>query len=171
MKMQEIQGMIDQYIFYILGGMALIILFSLILLILQARRLKRIQKRYEKFMQKEEVDLENLLIHYAKKVNTLQNEQEKMQQIIESLKKQLTFCVQKVGVVRYNAIEKMGADLSFTVALLDDSNNGVVLNGIYSREGSYTYAKPIQDGKSDYTLSEEELQAIEKAKQVNGSNE
>lgn len=68
-----------------------------------------------------------------------------------------------MGVVRYQAIANMGADLSYTVALLDEQNDGVVLNGIYGRDGCYTYAKPINAGKSTYNLSEEEIQAIEQA--------
>ena len=47
--------------------------------------------------------------------------------------------------------------------MLDDKNNGVVLNGIYSREMSNIYAKPVENGKSNYTLSEEEKMAIDKA--------
>ena len=64
--------------------------------------------------------------------------------------------IQKVGIIRYNAYKDTGSDLSFTLALLDENNNGVVLNGIYSREMSNIYAKPIENGKSTYTLSDEE---------------
>ena len=53
--------------------------------------------------------------------------------------------------------------MSFSLALLDEYNTGVVLNGIYSREMSNIYAKPIKEGKSSYTLSEEEKEAIRKA--------
>ena len=51
--------------------------------------------------------------------------------------------------------------------MLDEKNNGVVLNGIYSREMSNIYAKPVENGKSTYTLSNEEKQAIEKAINTN----
>ena len=50
-----------------------------------------------------------------------------------------------------------GSDLSFALALLDNQNNGVLLNGIYSREMSNIYAKPIYNGESPYALSEEEI--------------
>lgn len=69
----------------------------------------------------------------------------------------------KIGIVRYNAFKDVGSNLSFTLALLDNNNNGVVLNGIYSRDNSNIYAKPIKDGKSEYILSDEEKEAIEKA--------
>ena len=86
-----------------------------------------------------------------------------MQTSIEYMEKVVKNCVQKVGVVRYQAIQNMGADLSYTVALLDENNDGVVFNGIYGRDGCYTYAKPIIEGKSSYNLSDEEVQAIENA--------
>ena len=77
-------------------------------------------------------------------------------------------CIQKIGIVRYNAFKDTGSDLSFALAMLDEKNNGVVLNGIYSREMSNIYAKPVEKGKSKYTLSEEEQQAIQKAIEDNG---
>ena len=82
---------------------------------------------------------------------------------INLLDKDLENCVQKVGIYRYSAFQDTGSDLSFTLALLDEHDNGVVFNGIYSREMSNIYAKPIEDGKSKYTLSEEEKIAIDRA--------
>ena len=71
--------------------------------------------------------------------------------------------ISKVGIVRYSAFRDTGSDLSFTLALLNKENDGVVLNGIYSREISNIYAKPIKNGESTYTLSKEEKEAISKA--------
>ena len=71
--------------------------------------------------------------------------------------------ISKVGIVRYSAFRDTGSDLSFTLALLNKHNDGVVLNGIYSREMSNIYAKPIKNAESTYTLSNEEKQAIQKA--------
>ena len=79
------------------------------------------------------------------------------------MEKNLVKSIKKVGIIRYNAFKDVGSDLSFALALLDDQNNGVVLNGIYAREMSNIYAKPIENGKSNYVLSEEESQAIQKA--------
>ena len=70
---------------------------------------------------------------------------------------------QKIGIVRYNAFKDTGSDLSFSLAILDAHNNGVVLNGIYARDSSNIYAKPIENGQSKYILSNEEKEAIYKA--------
>ena len=72
-------------------------------------------------------------------------------------------CIQKVGIYRYNAYKDTGSDLSFTVCLLDEKNNGVVFNGIYSRDMSNIYAKPIENGMSKYKVTPEEQEAINRA--------
>jgi len=72
-------------------------------------------------------------------------------------------CIQKVGMVRYNAFEDVGGELSFSLALLDGHDNGVVLSGLYGREESHIYAKPIEGGMSSVNLSDEEREAIRRA--------
>ena len=72
-------------------------------------------------------------------------------------------CVQKVAIMRYRAFEDVGSDLSFSIAILDGNNDGIVLTGLYGRQQSTTYAKPIDNGISRYDLSEEELSVIQEA--------
>ena len=69
----------------------------------------------------------------------------------------------KCGIYRYNAYKDSGSELSFALALLDERNDGIVLNGIYSREMSNIYAKPIKNGVSEYKITEEENEAIKRA--------
>ena len=73
--------------------------------------------------------------------------------------------MQKVGFVRYNAFKDTGSELSFALAILNRNNTGIILNGIYSRETSNIYAKSIENGKSEYRLSEEETIALNEALQ------
>lgn len=75
----------------------------------------------------------------------------------------LARCVQRVGLVRYDAFEGSGGRLSFSLALLDGRGDGVVLSVLASREGSYAYAKALRDGVPSHPLSEEEKQAISAA--------
>ena len=97
------------------------------------------------------------------RVERVERQNAEITSFIQTLDKNLEKCIQKIGIVRYNAFKDTGSDLSFTLALLDEKNNGVVLNGIYSREMSNIYAKPVKEGKSQYTLSEEEQEAIKRA--------
>ncbi len=72
--------------------------------------------------------------------------------------------IQKIGFVRFNPFERVGGDQSFVVAFLDDQDNGIILNFLYTREGVRTYAKKIKLGKSEeFELSTEEKEAIKKA--------
>lgn len=155
--------LLNDYLVYIVLGLGILNILFFILLIVNGSKMKKIQKKYEKFMSKDNVDLEELLIQYTKKITTLLQNEKDILSTIKQIEDKQALCLQKVGMIRYKAIANTGADLSFAVALLDQQNNGVVLNGIYSRDGSYTYAKPIKEGKSTYTLSEEEEQALDQA--------
>ena len=82
---------------------------------------------------------------------------------LENLKKKSVFSVQKLGIVRYNPFSGVGSDQSFSIALLDGNDNGVVISSIFSQEGNRVYSKPIEKGFSKYSLSDEEKEAMKKA--------
>lgn len=63
---------------------------------------------------------------------------------------------------RYNAFAEVGSDLSYSVALLDDHGDGVVLSSIYGRDDSVTYGKPVKTGTSAYQLTGEEQEVIQR---------
>jgi hypothetical protein len=65
-----------------------------------------------------------------------------------------------VAVVRYDALNEMSGQLSFSLALLNAKGDGVVLSSINGRAETRTYAKPVVAGKSDQELSPEEAQAV-----------
>lgn len=81
-----------------------------------------------------------------------------------NLRKQVQGCVQRVGIVRFNAYGDISGDMSYAVALLDEKGDGVVLSGMTSRHDARPYAKPIEADASKYTLIEEEKSAISMAK-------
>lgn len=138
---------------------------SIILLIFNHLKLTKIKNEYSEFMKKlgNGKDIDENLKSYTEKVQKVEDLNKEIIQYCERLDKTVDTCTQKIGIVRYNAFKDVGSNLSFTLALLDNNNNGVVLNGIYSRDNSNIYAKPIKGGKSEYVLSDEEKEAIEKA--------
>lgn len=79
----------------------------------------------------------------------------------DDLRLRLKSCVQNLRVLRYNAFDNTGSDLSYSVALVDEENNGVVLSSIYGREENRCYAKPVIAGKSQYVLSKEEQEVLQ----------
>jgi len=109
---------------------------------------------------KEPKDLKGVL----NKVKGLEEKVEKILEEIEKMKKEQRFSVQKVGIIRFNPFSEVGGDQSFSVALLNEGDDGMVITSLYSRQENRVYGKPIKNSQSEYSLSEEEKQAIEKAK-------
>lgn len=125
----------------------------------------KLNNRYKKFMSKigNGKNIEEDLNKFINEVSRVEEQNAEIISFCKSLDEDISKCIQKIGIVRYSAFKDTGSDLSFAAALLDEKNNGVVFNGIYSREMSNIYAKPVENGNSKYTLSEEELEAIKKA--------
>lgn len=124
-------------------------------------------KSYNKFMKKlgNGVNVETIIRDYIEEVEKVKKEEEKIKARCTEIEKNVEKCIQKVGVVRYNAFNNTGSDLCFALALLDFEDNGVIINGIYSRDNTTTtYAKPIENGVSKYTLTKEEQEALDVAK-------
>ncbi len=161
--MNAIMEMIKSEVF-LLGIAIFLIILSIGFLIL-IFKFSTLNKKYKDFMQKlgNGKNLEEDLETYMYRVNKVEQQNNEITNQLEALDQELIKCIKKVGMVRYNAFKDVGSDLSFTLALLNEKNDGIVLNGIYAREMSNIYAKPIENGKSKYTLSEEEVQAIQKA--------
>ena len=165
--MQEIIEFLNSDFYMLILSIVVIIL--LLVVILLAINNSNTKKQYKKFIKKLgngnniEEDLQKLM----DKVDKVQPQNTDIINYCKNLDQDISKCIQKVGIVRYSAFKDTGSDLSFTVALLDEKNDGIVFNGIYSREMSNIYAKPVKNGTSTYTLSEEEIQAIDKAVKSN----
>lgn len=150
---------------YFLLGILIAVVVLFFLMIFLCYKYSKLQKNYNRFIKKVgngeniQEDLENFMY----KVDKVEKQNAEILRNCSQLSNELEKCIQKIGIIRYNAFKDTGSDLSFALAMLDDKNNGVVLNGIYSREMSNIYAKPVENGKSSYTLSEEEKMAIDKA--------
>ena len=147
----------------LISSLTIILLFiGFIILIISSRK---ISNKYNKFMKKigNGKNIEEDLEKFMNKVDQVGKQNSEIISLCKNLDEDVSKCIQKLGIVRYSAFKDTGSDLSFAVALLDEKNNGIVFNGIYSREMSNIYAKPVENGNSTYTLSEEEIQAIEKA--------
>lgn len=81
----------------------------------------------------------------------------------EELFNRLSRSPRNVGLVRYDAFDDMGGQMSFSVAILNDHGDGVVLTSINGRTEARTYAKAVEVGESDHNLSPEEQKAISEA--------
>ena len=72
-------------------------------------------------------------------------------------------CKNRYRKIKYDAFNQMGGKLSFALALLNEENDGVVLNSVHSPEWNFTYVKEILEGKSELELAVEEKQSLDRA--------
>ena len=152
-------------LFFSITNVILIILVSIILI-----NMYKLKKEYKECLNKlgNGEDISVALKHYISQVNQVNNDNIEIKRYWEKINNDIDLCMQKIGLVRYNAFKDVGSDLSFALAILDNNDDGIVLNGLYSQESSNIYAKPVKKGVSEYTLSEEEKEAIRRAIEMNG---
>lgn len=158
---------LNQNLLSIVVVLAILVVALIVVSIIALMEATKLRKRYEHFTggkRRPEYNMEHQFKEFHEAASKMQQRYETLAQLVRDMDKNMSKCVQKVGVIRYNPFDEVGGNLCYALAILDTENNGVVLNGIHSRTGSFTYAKPIQLGVSEYVLSEEELKALEMAK-------
>ncbi len=145
--------------------LALFVIILLILLIVQIRKANKLKKRLDKFLlRKEGTSLEDDIAELYEDNKFLKNNTEKNREDIRTLFKRMESAFQKMGLVRYDAFNQMGGQLSYSLVLLDENNNGFIINSVHSTEGCYSYSKEIRSGDNNITLSAEEEEALAIAK-------
>ena len=146
------------YIFLGITVLLLILIICFIVFIVQYAKLK---KRYNKFMKgKNASSLEDDIDGIFHDMKLLKTNVDKNKRDIRVLYKNMESTFQKVGIVKYDAFNQMGGKLSFSLALLDENDNGFVLNSVHSSDGCYTYTKEIKGGKCEIALGSEENKAL-----------
>jgi len=109
-------------------------------------------------------DLEGVIFEQIKRLRQTENGLSELNKFAKYLEKMAQKSVQKVGVVRFNPFKETGSDQSFSIALMDTSDNGLTISGLFTREGTRLYVKPLVSGESKYPLTNEEKEAIEMAR-------
>lgn len=149
---------------YLFIGIFAIMLILLILLAVQIAKTSRLKKRLDKFvLGKNGKSLEKDIIGLYEDNKFLKISVEKNKKDIRTLYKNMEKTFQKIGIVKYDAFKQMGGQLSFSLALLDENNDGFVLNSVHSTDGCYSYTKEIKGGVCDISLGEEEQEALSMA--------
>ncbi len=157
-------GLETDLIVVILAGLVFILLIMCIVLLSKCSNLK---KRYEGFM--EDSDGKTLESAFKKKFENMDQINDKLLTIegrLNGIDENLLKTYQKIGIVKYDAFKEIGGTLSFVLALLTKDDDGFILNSMHSNsEGCYNYIKEVKSGEVYVTLSQEEAQALEQAKQ------
>lgn len=146
----------------IAGAVGLIVaLLSLILAVAALRRARKQAARMSHLLRNSQAtDIEQVLSDQWRSLRDAEDGVASLSARVGQVEAVLPRTLKRVGLIRYNAFPGAGAELSFSLALLDDGRDGVVVTGLYGREETRVYAKPLQNGTSQYQMSSEEKEAV-----------
>lgn len=154
--MAQLNGALLNNLAAVVGALSVLLLVALILLMKAQSKLNTLQKKYDFFTQGEEVNIDYVLTSTLNELSATKAELAQLQEKHRQLREQVSGCLQTVKLTRYDAFDAMGGKMSYSLLLADEKKNGVILTSIYGRDDSRCYAKDVKEGKSEYTLAEEE---------------
>lgn len=150
-----------------LGGSLIVLAVGalFIMTLLTAWRLHRLKKHLAILWgSKTGIDIESLLVQQVADLKLLDQEIQELFEISNRLRELGLKSIHKFSVLRFNPFKEVGSNQSFSLALLDGKNNGVVISSLHTREGTRVYAKPIRNAEADgFPLTDEERQVIQEA--------
>jgi hypothetical protein len=143
-----------------MASLALSLVFLILVIILWSK-LNRLKRNYHRLLNgTEHANMEEVMIRIQERLNVQQENVELQEMKISEITGHLKKMKSHIGFHRYNAFADSGGDLSFSIAIMNEEQDGIVMTAIQSREQTYIYAKPIENGVSSYTLSPEEKEAV-----------
>ncbi len=143
------------------AAFGLLLLIVLVWNITLTSRLGKLKKAHAKLVGDTGVhSLEDVMQAIHGHMGQLESKQQELDAALKQQERRLAAMKGKVGIHRFNAFSDSGSDLSFSVAFVNEEQDGVVITGLYGREQTFLYAKPIDKGQSAYLLSPEEKKAI-----------
>lgn len=145
----------------IVAGVALL---SFLLVLVVMLRIRKVRREYRMLLGKSgDQDLLATVGESVGKTRAVERQMQSVTDAQEDLASVGRLALQRFSIVRYDAFEDMGGQLSFSAALLDDYGDGIVVTSINGRTETRTYAKSVRAMKSQHNLSDEEREAIESA--------
>ena len=151
----------------ILSVMVLILSVLTVMLLIRSAKLKN---NYRKFMTGKNVkSLESEIVGLFEDNKSMKEQINDNRRDIRSIYKQMRGVYQKCSINRYDAFQEMGGKLSFCLTLLNEDNDGFILNSVHSSAGCYNYLKQIKGGRCEIDLGAEEQKSLDSA--LNGGND
>lgn len=130
-----------------------------------ALRLRRLASDQRRALDGVEVDVIATLARLRRRLDELGAAVGEAREHSGTVEEQVHRTISRIGVVRYDAFDDIGGQLSFSAALLDEHADGVVLTSITGRSGGRTYLKPVASGEGSLPLSDEERAAVTSARE------
>lgn len=148
----------------LLGALLLITFLLLIAFLLTLSRISRLNRLYARLTRGTSGgNLEEILHEFMGTVTDVSRRMAALEAAAARLDERQQGCLQRVGVVRFDAFEDVGGEQSFAVAVLDTQRNGIVLSSVYGRSDMRVYAKAVRNGQPSHPLSREEAMAMAQA--------
>lgn len=109
-------------------------------------------------------NLEDVMINLGEQMSKIKEYQDDINNHLTIIDKRLDKSIRSVESIRFNPFLDAGSNQSFAISFLNDEGNGVVMSSLYARDRMSIFAKPIVNGKSEFELSIEEKEVLEKSK-------
>lgn len=154
---------------YIVVGLTVTVVILFIILVVTVISLAKLKKKYKSFMKGDDsLSLEEKFLDKFEDLDAVIEENRIIKIALKKINENQKKSYNKMSLVKYDAFEDTSGKLSFVLALLNDDNNGIIINSVYSiRSGCYVYAKEIINGQSFKVLTEEEKIALKEIKESN----
>lgn len=110
------------------------------------------------------MDLEDKIQKMEEQLANLEKFKMDTQKELASANEKIKKGIRDIQTIRFNPFPDQGSNQSFAIGMLNDEGDGVVLSSLYSRDRMSVFAKPINKGRSEYDLTNEEREVLEKAK-------
>ncbi len=148
----------EQNLIYLIGFLIILVIGLIAMLVKMNNRLNKLLEG------KNAKTLEDTLIQIIDEIKRMNGAQITTDSLIKDINKRLKTSLTGVGIVRFNPFAHSGGNQSFAIAMLNEHGSGVIISTLYGREKTSIFAKPISKYKSEFELTKEESEALEKAR-------
>jgi len=165
----DLNALVSPYLGLAVVVLAVVLVFTLIGLVVQNRRVTTLEVRLLRLTRgSEDGNLEDVLDSHLDTVARVLDDVDELAARSAMLEARGQRAFSRIGLVRFNPFEDTGGNQSFALALLDGREDGIVLSSLHTRAVTRIYAKAVSGGRSDGALSDEESQAVELARSSSG---
>lgn len=147
-------------IFYILvavGTLNIVLIGSVIYLEIKVKKI---------LLGKDAKTLEDTIINLDKEIRGIQSFRKELENYLRTVETRIRKSIQGVETIRFNPFkgDGSGGNQSFATGFVNENGDGVVISSLYSRERVSVFSKPVKNLKSEYELTKEEKESLQKAK-------
>jgi len=140
----------------------ILVILNLVLIIWLIKTEARLKKL---FAGKDSKNLESLMNNLVAEINSLQKSKTETEKYLEDIEKRLKRSIQGLETIRFKPFKDFGGNQSFASAFLNEEGDGLIISSLYAREHLSIFAKPVKNYKSEYELTGEEKEVLNKARQ------